>query len=48
MWLILVVLTASALDASPPLRDGVIEGVVVCAADHSPVPHAEVVLRGQG
>ena len=47
MWLILVLLTGSALDASPPLRDGVIEGVVVHAADHTPVPRAEVVLRAK-
>jgi hypothetical protein len=47
MWLILILLTGSALDASPPHRDGVIEGVVVHAADHTPVPQAEVVLRAK-
>ena len=47
MWLILVLLTGSVLDASPPLRDGMIEGVVVHATDHTPVPRAEVVLRAK-
>ena len=47
MWLILILMTGSALDASPPPRDGMIEGVVVQATDHSPVPNAEVVLRAK-
>jgi hypothetical protein len=47
MWFILVLLTGSALDSNPPHRDGMIEGVVVRATDHTPVPHAEVVLRAK-
>ena len=47
MWLILILLTGSALDASRLPRDGLIEGTVVRAADHTPVPHAEVVLRAK-
>jgi len=47
MWLALVLLTGSALNASPPLRDGTITGVVVRVADHAPVPRAEVVLRAK-
>jgi hypothetical protein len=47
MWLILILMTGSALGASPPLHDGMIEGVVVHATDHTPLPHAEVVLRAK-
>ncbi len=47
MWFILVLMTGSALAASPPLRDGMIEGAVVNAADRTPVPRAEVVLRAK-
>jgi hypothetical protein len=47
MWLALLLVTGSALNATPPLHDGVIEGVVVRAADHTPVARAEVVLRAK-
>jgi hypothetical protein len=47
MWLILVFLTGSVLDAGQPVHDGMIEGVVVNAADQKPVPRAEVVLRAK-
>ena len=45
MWLTLVLLTGSVLAADLPTDDGIIEGVVVRAADQSPVAGAEVVLR---
>jgi hypothetical protein len=47
MWFVLVFLTGSVLDAATTPRDGVIEGVVVRAADHTPVSGAEVVLRAK-
>jgi hypothetical protein len=47
MLLTLVLLTASVLDTNPPRLDGVIEGVVVRAADQRPVSGAEVVLRAK-
>ncbi len=47
MWLILVLSIGSVLDANPPPRDGMIEGVVVRAANRTPVPNAEVVLRAR-
>lgn len=47
MWLILVLLTGSPFTAAPPPHDGMIAGVVVRAADHTPVPGAEVVLRAR-
>ena len=47
MWFVLVFLTGSVLDAATTPRDGVIEGVVVRAADHTPVSGAEVVLRAR-
>jgi hypothetical protein len=45
MLLTLVLLAGSVLEANPPLRDGIIEGTVVRAKDHTPVSGAEVVLR---
>lgn len=47
MWLVLVFLTASLADAALAPRNGVIEGVVTRAADHTTVSGAEVVLRGR-
>jgi hypothetical protein len=47
MWLKLVLLGASILAADPPAGDGTIEGVVVRAADQSPVAGAEVILRAR-
>ena len=47
MLLTLVLLTGSVLDANPPRLEGVIEGVVVRAADQLPVSGAEVVLRAK-
>ncbi len=45
MLFTLLLLAGSALAANPPQLVGVIEGVVVRAADHRPVSGAEVVLR---
>ena len=47
MLLTLVLLAGSVLEANPPRLEGVIEGVVVRAADHRPVSGAEVVLRAK-
>jgi hypothetical protein len=47
MLLTLVLLAGSVLEANPPLRDGIIEGMVVHATDHTPVAGAEVVLRAK-
>lgn len=45
MWFVLLLLTGSVLDTTAPLGNGVIEGVVINAADQTPVAGAEVVLR---
>jgi hypothetical protein len=47
MWLVLVLLTASVVDAATTPRVGVIEGVVVRAANGTSVSGAEVVLRAK-
>ncbi len=47
MLLTLVLLAGSAMASVSHAGDGVIEGVVVRAADRTPVPGAEVVLRAK-
>ncbi len=47
MLLTLLLLAGSVSGANPPRPEGVIEGVVVRAAGHTPVAGAEVVLRAK-